>query len=103
MNFVDEEERLAFHKANTYMQLLAQTFESLCFEYGIQVTVIEVIDSNNAVIGAALEDDAALAVLDKFNKLYGRTRNDPSLHLLDAEDSLWLVHGDEGKNLKNLN
>lgn len=102
MNFVDEETRLEFHKGNTYMQLLAQAFESMCFGYSVQVTVIDVVDENNVVLGAGLDEDAAIELLRTFNQTYGRLESDPSLLLVSAEDSLWLVHGDSGKNLANL-
>lgn len=102
MNFVDEETRLEFHKANTLMQMLAQAFETHCFGFGVQVTVIELLDEYSAVLGAALDNDAALAVLANFNSLYGRTEGDATLHLLSAEDDLWLIHGDLGKSLKHL-
>lgn len=103
MNFVDEDTRLEFHKSNTMMQMLCQTFESMCFRHGVVVTVIEMLDNNSAVLGAELEPEAAEGLFKSFNAYYGRIEGELSLHYLSAEDHLWLIHGDEGKNLLHLN
>lgn len=105
MLFADESTRLEFHKANTMMQMLAQAFESMCFHYAVQVKIMSVLDENSALVEAKLSDDVILDVLGRFNNLYGRVENDPSLHWLDEGegDFLFIIHGDEGANLKNLN
>lgn len=101
MNFADEETRLEFHKANTYMQLLSHAFESLCFSYAIQVELMELVDEYSVLLVAKLGEEASDAILEKFNTLYGRTDED-SLYLINPEEGIWLLHGDNGKSLKNL-
>ncbi len=103
MIFANEEIRIEFHKANTMMQMLAQTFESMCFSYGVQVKVINVLDEHSALLEANLKPEFITDVLVRFNAMYGRIEADPSLHLLEQDDNLFIIHGDVGSNLKNLN
>lgn len=102
MIFKDEEQRLEFHSANSILQMLVHNFESLCFEHGVQVELIEFVSAYAVTVHAGLRDEAALFIVELFNARYPRQDKQETLSLVDLELGIFQVFADYSRNFKDL-
>lgn len=102
MIFKDEEQRLEFHSANSILQILVHDFESLCFEHGVQVELVEFVSAYAVTVHAGLRDEAALFLVDMFNDRYARHGGQQTLSLVNLELGIFQLHADYARNFKAL-
>lgn len=102
MIFKDEEQRKEFHSSNSILQMLVHNFESLCFEHGVQVELVEVRSDYAVTVHAGLKDEAALYLVDQFNSLYERSDRQESLSLVNLELGIFQVFADSSRSFKTL-
>lgn len=103
MTFIDDEAQLAYHQAPTLLQMACQIFEDHCYEYQKSVELIDLMDSEIALLGVlGLTSEQCDALISKMNVQFRRTDGEPTCANFNEDFGIFRLYVTKPEDLEYL-
>lgn len=103
MTFTDEDSQLAYHQAPTLLQMACQFFEDYCYQHHRGVELIDLMDSEVALLGVLdLTDEQCDQIISTMNHQFKRKDGEQTCEKMNNDLGVFRIYVTSAQDLEYL-